>query len=91
MNTAIQQITAFAQKTSGLMHRERENSRWRISRAGTLINAGQSKMDRTKQMLDATTAILDKTRVIIHHSTNSNSSGSEAGYSAAVAPSIGTS
>jgi hypothetical protein len=58
MNPAIQPIRAASKEMVRLTRRELETSLRRIARAGPVIAASQSLIDRTNEMLDAAARIV---------------------------------
>jgi hypothetical protein len=78
MNPAIQPIKAASKEKVRLTRRELETSLRRIARAGAVIAASHSLIDRRNEMLDAAARILHNGHASgnapLLHSTNSNSS-----------------
>ena len=78
MNEVIRLVTASSQETVRLTRREIAASLQRISRAGPVMDASRSAMDRTKAALVLSAAIIDIANVTesapLRHSTNSSSS-----------------
>jgi hypothetical protein len=58
MNPAIQRIRAASKEMVRLTHRELETSFRRIARGGPVIEASQSLIDRTNEMLDAAARVV---------------------------------
>jgi hypothetical protein len=78
MNGAAQRIRAISQETARLTRREKEASLQRLARAGSVMEASQSMIDRTKELLAVTARIVHNRNLgksaALPHSTNSNSS-----------------